>query len=89
MDMHLLASPALIDLILAFTVLEAIVLAVWRKRSGRGLDLVPLFLMLLPGVFLMLALRAALAGAVWPWLPAALAAALVAHLADLRRRWGS
>ncbi|WP_428541835.1 hypothetical protein [Rhodopila sp.] len=43
--------------------------------------------MLLPGVFLMLAIRAALDGTAWPWLPLALAAALVAHLADLRQRW--
>jgi hypothetical protein len=43
--------------------------------------------MLLPGVCLMLALRAALAGSAWPWVPLALAAALLAHLADLRARW--
>jgi hypothetical protein len=43
--------------------------------------------MMLPGMFLLLAVRAALAGAAWPWLPAALAAALAAHLLDLAGRW--
>jgi hypothetical protein len=42
--------------------------------------------MLLPGAFLLLALRAALADAAWPWVPAALTAALVAHLIDLASR---
>jgi hypothetical protein len=36
---------------------------------------------------LMVALRAALAGVAWPWVPAALTAALVVHLADLRLRF--
>jgi hypothetical protein len=43
--------------------------------------------MLLPGVALMLALRAALAGAAWPFMPALLLTALLAHLADLWARW--
>jgi hypothetical protein len=43
--------------------------------------------LLLPGVCLMLALRAVLADAAWPWLPVALLAALASHLADLRMRW--
>jgi hypothetical protein len=45
--------------------------------------------MLLPGICLLLAVRAALAGAAWPWVPMTLAAALVAHLLDLRSRWRS
>ncbi|WP_428491294.1 hypothetical protein [Rhodopila sp.] len=55
-----------------------------ERRAIRPIGIV---LMLLPGVFLMLAIRAALDGTTWPWLPAALAASLVAHLADLRQRW--
>ena len=70
----LLTSPTLIDLILIFTTIEAVVLILWRRRR------VPRFcgasdwhqveerrpavgLMLLPGVCLLLAVRAALAGA--------------------------
>ena len=53
-------------------------------RAIRPIDIV---LMLLPGLFLMLAIRAALDGAAWPWVPLSLAASLIAHLADLRGRW--
>lgn len=35
----------------------------------------------------MLALRGALVGAWWGWIGLCLAASLLAHLADLRRRW--
>lgn len=77
----LFASPHLIDLVLLFTAVEAIVLvAVGKQRIGTVVTL------LLPGVCLMLGIRTALAGAAWPWLPVALAGALVAHLADLRMR---
>ncbi|MGD0103961.1 MAG: hypothetical protein ABSC06_07975 [Rhodopila sp.] len=78
----LLTSPHLIDAILVLTVFEALVVVRWR-----GLAAVATGLMLLPGVFLLLALRAALAGVPWPWVSAALGAALVAHLLDLRSRW--
>ena len=43
--------------------------------------------MLLPGMFLLLALRAALADAAWPWVPAALTGALVAHCYELWARF--
>lgn len=83
----LLTSPHLIDLILVFTAGEAVVLALWHRRTGRGLPPAAIGRMLLPGLCLMLALRAALAGGAWPWVPVALTAALVAHLADLGGRW--
>ena len=81
---RLLTSPTLIDLIIALTMIEAAVLIAWRRRPASRMS-VPL--MLLPGIFLLLAVRAGLAGAAWPWVPAALAAALVAHLLDVRSRW--
>ena len=40
----------------------------------------------LPGALILLAVRAALTGAGWPWVAAALAASFPAHLLDLRRR---
>jgi hypothetical protein len=83
----LFASPRLIDLVLAFTVLEAVALIVWRRRTGRGLTAIAVMRLLLPGVCLLLSVRAALADDAWPWVPLMLAAALVAHLADLRSRW--
>jgi hypothetical protein len=79
----LLTSPHLIDAILLLTLLEAAALvalhAMTPGAAGR---------MLLPGIGVMLALRAALAGAAWPWVPMALLAALVAHLFDLSGRLG-
>jgi hypothetical protein len=42
---------------------------------------------LLAGACLLMALRSALSGSGWAWIAAWLFAALVAHLADLARRW--
>jgi hypothetical protein len=79
---NLLTSPHLIDLILLLTAAEALVIVL----SGRLLP-TAVIRTLLPGVFLLVALRAALAEAAWPWVPAALIAALIAHLFDLAGRW--
>ncbi len=80
--MTFLASPRLIDLIMALTLLEAAILLALRALSPLAIAR-----MLLPGIALLLALRAALAEAAWPWVPLSLAAALVAHLFDLQGRW--
>lgn len=80
--MTFLTSPHLIDLIMVVTLLEAAILLALRALSPLAIGR-----MLLPGIFLLLALRAALAEAAWPWVPLALTAALVAHLFDLQGRW--
>ena len=80
--MTLLTSPHLIDLIMAVTLLEVVVLLALRALSPLAI-----VRMLLPGIFLLLALRAALAEAAWPWVPLALTGALVTHLFDLQGRW--
>jgi len=83
---ELFASGRIVGLILAFMALEAVVLVVYHRRTGRGVapgDLVP---NLLAGGFLLLALGGALSGTWWGWIAFALAASLAAHLADLRRR---
>ena len=46
-------------------------------------------LRLLPGALMMLALRAAMTGAGWPWIALALTCSFPVHLADLRQRDGS
>jgi len=79
------ASPRLADLILAVLALEAVVLVVRHARTGRRPSLAEAGPFLLSGACLVLALRAALAGAAWPWVAAGLVGALVAHLWDL---WG-
>jgi hypothetical protein len=74
------------DLILACLVIEALALLAWRRASGRGPAPRMVMALLLPGAFLVLALRFALTGASWPLIPVALAGALAAHLWDLRGR---
>lgn len=66
--------------------LEAFVLSALRRRRGHGIAPVDLGVSLLAGALLLLALRFALAGAGWAPVAACVAAALVAHLWDLRRR---
>lgn len=74
-----------VDLILIIMALEAAWLLVRRRkdRPGRIVDIVLAFA---PGVCLLLALRAALVGAAWPWVALALTASFPLHLLDLRRR---
>lgn len=84
---ELFASGRAVDLVLAFVAVEALVLALHRRHTGRGLPPADLAALLLPGVGLLLALRAALVGAWWGWTALALLAALLAHLADVGRRW--
>ena len=74
------------DLILAVLAAEAVLLSLWRRRSGRGPDLPAILALVLPGVALVLALRLALTGAWWGWIGLALTGALAAHLLDLGQR---
>jgi hypothetical protein len=75
------SSGRAIDLVLAFMVVELVVL-LWRRRRAR----IDVFLALAPGACLLIALRAALTGAGWMWIAAFVALSLPAHLADLARR---
>jgi hypothetical protein len=75
------ASGRAIDLVLAVLVLEAL----WLWRRGRA-PLGDIVRALLPGAFLLLAVRAALTGAPWPLVALPLLLSLPAHLADIRRR---
>jgi hypothetical protein len=76
----LFSSGHIVDLILVFMVCEFVVLRLRRHASAR------LVVALLPGVCLLLALRAALTGAGWLWVAIFLAASLPAHLFDLLQR---
>lgn len=80
-------SGQVVDLILGLMLLEGMALAVYHVKTGRGLTPGDLLGNLLAGAFLLLALRTALVQAWWGWMALSLAAALLAHLADLRRRW--
>lgn len=76
----LIESGHIVDIVLAVLALEITFLIL---RGGRpGVVLVAA----LPGVFILLALRAALTGADPIWIAAWLAASFPAHLADLKLR---
>lgn len=82
----LVRSGHVADVILACLVIEGALLFAWRRYAGRGPGVADILAILLPGAFLVLALRFALTGAAWPLVAAMLVAALVAHLVDLGRR---
>lgn len=65
---------------------EGIFLALRRQRTGAGPTGIDLASVLLPGAFLVLALRAALTSASAISIAAFLSAALLAHILDMRRR---
>jgi hypothetical protein len=84
---ELFASGRLVDLILMVVVLEAVALLLYWHRTRRGnapFDLLP---NLCSGTFLLLALRATLAGSGWMMASGCLALAGLAHLIDIYRRW--
>jgi hypothetical protein len=67
-------------------VILAIMLAemVWLVRAHRW-PFAAAAVRLLPGALMIVALRAALTGAAWPWVALALAASFPAHILDLAR----
>jgi hypothetical protein len=83
----LFANGRLVDFILVVVVLEAAVLLVYWSRARRGISPHDLLPNLCAGVFLLLALRATLAGSGWMLACFFLAAAGLAHLTDVTRRW--
>lgn len=83
----LFASGRLVDLVIAVAVIEAAVLLMYWRRGRHGIapgDFLP---NLCAGVLLLLALRVTLGGGGWMPTSGLLAAAGVAHLLDVRRRW--
>lgn len=79
-----LASGRLVDAILLLMVAECAAIAAFGGRMRLALRDVAASLA--AGACLMLALRAALTGAAFPWTLLFLALALFAHLADLAAR---
>ena len=81
------AGTGPIDAVIALTLVEGVVLALYHRRTGRGVAAGEFAPNLVAGLCLMLALRSVVAGAGWPWMAACLLGAGVAHGTDLRRRW--
>ncbi len=76
----------LIDFVIVFTLLEGAALWLFKRLTGRGVNMPDLALTLAAGLGLMLALRSA---ALQSWSLAALCllGAGLAHGLDLRQRW--
>lgn len=83
------ASGRIVDLILVLMFMEAIVLTFYYRRTGEGVTPSSVASLLIPGAFLLLAVRGALTGAAWHWIALLLLAAFMAHLADIKQRWRS
>ncbi len=80
-------NPRLIEVILGLVLCEAVALLWLRHHGGWGPAPAAVIPTLLSGAFLLLALRAALAGGGREMVAVWLAAALVAHVVDLGSRW--
>jgi len=80
---NLVTQGGIADVILAVVAIEALALAVLRRRLKQGISYASLVFGLLPGALLVLALGAALTDSAWYWVALWLAAAGLAHAADL------
>lgn len=81
----LIQSGAIADIVLAVMVVEGLLLWALRSRlrNFRAFDIVAI---LGAGIFLVLALRAALTDAGWHWIALCLTGAFVVHALDLWRQ---
>ncbi len=82
-------QATLVDWAIAITLLEWLLLALYHRRTGRGLHPSRYAWNLVSGLCLMLALRCALQGADWWWGAGYLAASGAAHMTYLRQRWAT
>ena len=83
----ILGDAHLMDLVLAVTIIEGLLLAGYRRWTGRGLPPADYLLNMVSGLCLMLALRCVLTDAPRHWLLLFLIASGVAHGTDLTLRW--
>jgi len=86
---ELLRGAWMVDAVIVFMAIEAVVLLAYRRATGRGMAAAALWPNMAAGLCLLLALSAALHGAGGGWIALALMAAGLAHVLDLRARWGA
>ena len=79
-------SGRIADVVIVVMVLEGLAFALAARLRARKWALSSMLTGLLPGFFLVLALKAALMQTSTLWIAAALSAALMTHLFDLRNR---
>ena len=77
----------LVDVVIAFALLESLALLAWRRVSGRGIAPRDFALNMVAGLALMLALRAVVRDAGLAWVCLCLLGAGTAHLTDMALRW--
>jgi len=82
----LFTSGRIVDIALGLMALEMAGLWLVARARHRVFPFADLAWNVAAGASLLLALRAALTGAGWPWLALFLTAALIAHIGDVRRR---
>jgi hypothetical protein len=75
------SSGLAVDVILAIVAVELLIVLRWKRRKFADFAIGAL-----PGLCLLLALRAALTDADWPWVALWLTLSLPAHMLDARRR---
>lgn len=86
---EIFSGTLLIDIVIAVTVIEWVLLTWWHRRTGRGIPMSELRATLMAGLYLMLALRVSMMSAPWYLVALLLLAAGLSHAADLRRRWSA
>ena len=77
------------ELVLAVMVVEALVLVALSRRAQSVPPATSIVFALVPGFFLVLALRAVFVHAQWFWIALGLTGALITHLIDMRMRFQS
>jgi hypothetical protein len=82
-----LADAWIVDAIVALVGVEAVVLVLWRARTGGGIAVAETLANLSSGAALLLALRVAITGPLSTSVLCLLSVALIAHVADLVSRW--
>ncbi len=84
---QLFLSGRVVDFAIAITVIEGVVLTTHHRLTGRGIAPRDFAANMVSGLFLMLALRAALTGASWMTVALCLSASGGVHAFDIWRRW--
>ena len=80
------AGTGLVDFVIAVTFVEGVLLSLWNVRTGRGMPVRDVLGMLLPGMWLMLAMRSVMIGSDWIIAALFLLSAGFSHVSDLLRR---
>jgi len=81
------ALAMLIDLVIVFTLVEALALVLYHRATGKGVSPREFLANMVSGLCLMLALRCGAGEAGVPWVALWLLAAGLAHGTDLWMRW--